>query len=352
MENFIEKLKSVDKKVWIGVGIGAAVIIILIIALVIGLGNKPTGGNDGTESKGGFWSEMFGTEKDSEIATEVFGTEEETEVGTEIGTEVESTEVTESESENVTQGVGGTTVTKQEAVNGVEQQPITTKPNGEEIFGLGTESNPYYETPDIDTMTLTTVSIPAGDKLYYNIYRVGGMYLTISDADAYVITSDGVRHDASNGVVSFKVESALSSDAVAFQIGNKSGTSKAFTLKFANLTGSQMNPEAISGNGPFTKHLDAGNDEGYYYQLNAAQGGSIRIYMTATANTEMNVQNNSSAGTVARSFTADVKTDEQGREYIELPVSAGDAIRIHVQAIKPTRGAIPATDITFEIAYY
>ena len=46
MENLIEKLKGLDKKVWIGIGIGAAALIILIVALVVGLGgNKPAGGN-------------------------------------------------------------------------------------------------------------------------------------------------------------------------------------------------------------------------------------------------------------------------------------------------------------------
>ncbi len=50
MENIIEKLKAVDKKVWIGVGIGTAVLIILVVALIVGGLNKPSvDGTEGTE---------------------------------------------------------------------------------------------------------------------------------------------------------------------------------------------------------------------------------------------------------------------------------------------------------------
>lgn len=343
MENFIEKLKTVDKKVWIGVGIGVAVVIIIIIALVIGLGKDKTTGGDtqngtqyGTETEGGV-TEVFGTED----VTEVLGTEIATE--TEMGTE---TEMSESESQSQTQnqgtvGNGETTVTQHQAVNGVEQLG-TIEGSGALVSNDGV----ITERPQSD-MTLTTVTIGPGNTQSYNIYNVGDMWFEITDSDMYVIDSNGTRHDSS-----FKIEHNDMPDApISFKIGNKGSTAKSFVLKFANLKGSWNNPEHLSGNGPFSKHLNAGDEVGYCFKWTPSQTGTIRIYMSATADTEMNVQNTNTNVTIFEKFSDVVKTDEKGRQYMEFPVTAGEDIRIHVQAIKPTRGSIPATDITFEITY-
>ena len=356
MENFIEKLKTVDKKVWIGVGIGAAVLIILIVALAVAGGNdkKPNTNTQGTQ---------YGTETEAGT-TEVFGTEilgtemaTETEIATEteMGTETEMTE-TEGQSQNQNNSGNGdkgeTTsnvqVERPDDVNGVEQTPITTTPEGEEILGLGSAEQPYEIVPD-SSMTFTTVEVPAGKTLYYSIMKIGGMYLNINDSDMYVIDSAGNRHDSG-----FTVENAMANEYVSLQIGNKGSSNKTFTISFSNVKGSYMNPEKLEGNGPFSKHLNAGDEKGYYFKMNAAQAGQagmLYIYMEATAETEMNVQNNSSEGTVARSFSVDYKTDSAGKNYIEIPVNAGDEILIHVQAIKPVRGGVPATDITFSFMY-
>lgn len=360
MENLIEKLKGLDKKVWIGVGIAAAVLILLIVVLLVGSGDsKPSGSTQGSSQGNSQVGTQVGTQAGTEgigtenLGTEVIGTEMETEITTEteMGTETEMTESesqseSESESQSQNNNQGGNNVTQPEDVGGVEQSPVTTTPSGDEILGVGTKDNPYEDIPDSSTMTLTTVSVPAGQTLYYKIQRTAGMWFEISDPDLYVIDSAGKRHDSS-----FQVENGLASDFILFQIGNKGGAAKAFTLKFYDVKGSWENPEKLSGNGPFTKHLNAGDDVGYYYSMKAAQTGTLRIYMSATANSEMNIQNTDPNVTIARKFSEDVQTDDQGRNYIDFPVKAGEEIRIHVQAIKPTRGSIPATDITFEFAY-
>lgn len=346
MENFIEKLKTVDKKVWIGVGIGAAVVIILVVALIIGLGNsKPTGSNQGgsqngtqagTQTEG---TEVFGSEG---LGTEVIGTEMTTE--TEMGTE---TEVTESESQTTNES--GLTVTQPESVGGVTQQPVTTKPDGEEILGAGSKNQPYLEIPDLSTMTLTTVPVPAGKALYYGIQRVGGMYLTINDPNAYVITSDGTRHDASNGKVSFKVENALASDYVMFQIGNKGGAATSFTIKFTNLQGSYQNPEKVATVGTYQKSLAAGNEIGYYYKYYAEQDGVLKFYVSGTKDSGISVTNNRNSAN--RTSNEDLSTDANGKQCVELEVKAGDEILILVHAQPDKKGRYPATDITWEMKY-
>ena len=345
MENLIEKLKGLDKKVWIGAGIGAAALIILIVVLVIGMGgNKPAGGStqgSQSESQTGtqVGTENLGTEN---LGTETLGTEMTTELETEIGTE---TEMTESESQ------GGVTVTQPEAVDGVEQKPITTTPDGIEILGTGTADDPYEVIPDINAMTVTTLPIPAGETRYYAVRGAGNMWVSINDGDAYVIESNGNRRNPSGGSVGFKAENAIASEYVLFQIGNSGSSEKSFTIKFSNIKGSWQNPERISSAGQYTVHLYAGEEVGYHYKYVAEKAGAIRFYIVAESSTcGLTVTNNSNMA--QRSFQAEVQEDEKGR-YVELEadkVSAGDEIVIIVCAEK-YRGEIPAADVTWEIVY-
>lgn len=372
MDKLIEKIKNLDKKVLIGAGITVVVVIILLFVLIIG-GKKPNQGN-GTESQNTETEQHSAIEsEETETAnTESVNTDTEmneieteaTEVGTEDSTEENSTESEKSNQDSEGQNSGDKEASDKNPGNqdssASENQGgnTTTTPGGQDISGKGSSTDPYTDAPDLDAMTLTTVTIPAGKTVYYGIYRVGNMYMTIEDADAYVITSDGQKHTAKGGKVAFQMENVTPKEYVLIQIGNSSSQDKAFTLKFANLQGSQMNPEQISGNGPFTKHLNAGDETGYYYGFKAEKTGTMRVYMTATATSELKATNNKNGsmdeGTIQRAFNneEDVKTDENGRSYIELPVTAGHMISIHIQAVKPTRGSIPETDITFEIAYY
>ena len=81
MNKLLEYVKTLDKKVLIGVGVGLAVLVIIIIALLAGGNNEPSdGGSILTET------EEFYTE--SSVATEIFETEFVTELETEMVTEV------------------------------------------------------------------------------------------------------------------------------------------------------------------------------------------------------------------------------------------------------------------------
>lgn len=231
------------------------------------------------------------------------------------------------------------------------QLETTTKDDGTEILGAGSASQPYLETPNLDNMTLTTVSVPAGKTLYYGIYRVGGMILTINNANAYVIDSNGTRHDASGGKVTFTVEDALASDAVMFQIGNKGGSATAFTIQFTNPTGSYENPSAVNMSGNITVNLAEGDSDGHWYKYIAERSGKIRFYLlTSPDSNGLVAQNNSGTATIQRTIEADGEVDSQGT-YVELEVNQGDEILINVAAKPNKRGKYPATTLTWCAKY-
>lgn len=354
MNELMEKIKGIDKRVLIGIGIACAAVIVLVIVLIAGGNDKPAG-NGSTQG---------GTQMNSENSTEhqdesdSSGTEDETETKneTEIGTENENdTEIeteesevidTEKESENNDTNTGDNGTGN---VSGGDNQDSNSNDSTEgEILGEGSKNQPFLEIPD-GNLTVKTAEVSAGKTLYYSIQRIGGLILTINDANAYVITSNGTRYDAENGKVSLQIENALASEYVTLQIGNKGDSNASFTLEFSNAYGSRQNPETISQMGKFEKSLQEGNEVGHYYKYTAEQTGKLRFYFTATVDSEMTITNNSNS--VTRTFDADGLTDEQGREYIELEVSKGDTIMIHVSAIPNKRGKYLATDITWEGIY-
>ncbi len=246
---------------------------------------------------------------------------------------------------NTTIATQATTVATTQAptTQATTQAPVTN-PQGNEILGQGSKDQPYMEYPTED-MSVQTVSVPAGKSLHYNIYRVGGMVLTINSSSAYVVC-DGVRYDANGGAVSFEVPAALASDSVSFEIGNTGSSATSFTLWFTNTTGSYMNPVSVSSiTGDKSVSLSEGADTGYYYRYYAEKSGKLRLYMSASTDSMMLATNNRNSA--QRTSEADVQTDANGKTYIELEVEAGDEILIQVGAKPNKRGKYPATNITW-----
>lgn len=328
MGKLLDKIKSIDKRILMGAGIAVAVIIIVIIVLAISGSKKINSKNENSQKDSEIASEFF---TENEGSTEIL--EETTELETELSTEIQNTEDS---------GESGTVV----------------NPNGQEILGGGNSSDPYVERLS-SNLTVTTVSVAPGAVVYYEIYNVGNMYLTISDADAYVVTEDGKRHDASNGKVGFTVQRAMSDETVSFQIGNKGTTSKSFVLQFSNIKGTQMNPTKVDsilgGNNAFSLNLSVGNNTGHYYKYIAEQSGAIKFYVSSfsskTSGTEgiLSVTNNNTMK--QHTFLEDeVLTDENGNKYILMDVTAGDEISIIV-SVKTVNNKYPAAEVTWLAEY-
>lgn len=337
MKDLLNKLKTLDKKVWIIGGSIAAAVIVSVIVLVLvlgGTGDAPDN-SDAQGSTAATTTTVQATTTAKATTTTTKATTTTTTATTTTATTIATTTAT------VITDAPTQATTK--APTTVATQPTATNPKGEEILGAGSKDEPYLEYPSSD-MTVKTVSIPAGRSLYYSIYRVGGMILTIDSANAYVVC-DGVRRNASGGTLTFEVPSALASDAVTFEIGNSGSSAASFTLRFSNKTGSYMNPVKVSKITSQNKiSLAEGADTGYYYKYIAEKSGTIRLYMTATVDSVLLATNNRNSA--QRTTESDALSDANGT-YIELEVQAGDEILINVGAKPNKRGKYPATEITW-----
>lgn len=219
----------------------------------------------------------------------------------------------------------------------------------EDIIGDGTKDSPYAVIPDLETMSVTTVNIPAGSTIYYDIQRVGGMILVIENANAYVIDSEGNRYDAVNGIVTFEIESALASDFVSFQIGNKGNSAVSFTIKFQNKTGSYQNPTQVSSllNNSFTIHLEEGNQVGHYYKYIAEKDGVIRFHIESITN---GVDGGISITNNRNSANRTLGADGDGT-YVDIEVQKGDELMIVISVLPDRRNKYKEADITWHGQY-
>lgn len=233
-------------------------------------------------------------------------------------------------------------------------EPVTNMTDeGKEIYGSGTSTDPYIDFPDADAHTVRTLTIPAGQSVFYSIARVGGRIFTINDAAAYVVC-EGTRYTAQNGVLSFKVVNALASDAILFEIGNTSSVDKAFTILFTDIQGSMANPTIVNNiSTEITVDLEEGNELGHFYKYIAEQDGVLKFYLLS--GTEKGIllatNNRNSAQRSTESIEeGEVKTDDFGT-CVELEVQKGDEIIIHVGAKQNKRGKYPATTIKWFAKY-
>ena len=223
----------------------------------------------------------------------------------------------------------------------------SSEPVEEEPLGSGTEEDPYLYIPHENT-PVTTKKIQPGSSLYFGIYRVGGMDLTILSEDVYVIY-EGVTYTPVDGVLTFHVENAMPSEAILFQIGNNGSGEQSFDLKFALPLGTMGNAAVVESiTEDKVVSLEAGNDMGYFYRYAATEDGVIRFYLSATVDSFIRVTNNRSYAQV----TSDAEiTDDQGRLYVDVNVQAGDELSINVGAVPNRRGKYPATVITWSGEY-
>lgn len=270
MENFIEKIKGLDKKILIGAGIGAAALVILIVALIVGMGGSGTHTN-GTEG----------------------GSQSETETGTDEGTEIIITE------------------------------------------GDGSEANPF-----IGAGTEFEVKVPANGLVYYQMYKVNGMMLTIADENAFVKYGED-EFNAENGAVNVLLSTPDTYTPATFAIGNTSGEEKTFTVTLAFPQGTQGNPITLEL-GDFTVNVAAGNDQGVYYTYTATETGTLTVALLSVTEGIQYDYTLYNLNTYAMRVMSADGTDVNGNKTVTIDVNAGDVVQISVGTLPNAQNEYPA----------
>jgi len=276
MDNLIEKIKGLDKKVLIGAGIGVVALIILIVALVIGLGGKkPAGGN----------------------------TQENSQAGTESGSEVFSPE------------------------------------------GTGTEADPF-----IMAGTEFDVTVPAEGLVYYQMYKVDGMVLTIEDENAYVKYGDK-EYKAENGVVNVPLTTPDTYTPASFAIGNLAKEEKTFKVSLAFPQGTQGNPIVLEL-GDFNASVAAGNDQGVYYTYTATETGLLTVTLLSVTEGIQYDYTLYNLNTYAmRTMSTEGAENANGNKTVSVQVNAGDVVQISVGTLPNEQNEYPAGEFELSASF-
>ena len=279
MENLIEKIKGLDKKILIGAGIGVVALIVIIVALIVGLGgNNPN--NNNTEG---------GTQMETESETETEGTD---------------VFVTE---------------------------------------GDGSEANPF-----IAGGTEFEAKVPAEGLVYYQMYKVDGLVLTIADENAYVKYGDK-EYKAENGVVSVLLSTPDTYTPASFVIGNTAKEEKTFHVSLGFPQGTRGNPIVLAL-GEFTANVAAGNDQGVYYTYTATEAGTLTVTLLQVTEGVQYDYTLYNLNTYAMRALSTEGAEVNGNKTVSVEVNAGDEVQISVGTLPNEQNEYPAGDFKLSVA--
>lgn len=177
--------------------------------------------------------------------------------------------------------------------------------------------------------------------VYYDIYKVSGTYLTIENANAYVVY-EGVRYDAVDGVVTIpELYSSHTNSPVSLAIGN-TGDDAVFAVKMAYPLGTMMNPMPLEM-GTLTVESQAGNDQGVYYLWTATAEGTL----TVTLNSKTDGVECKIVLYNLLSGQNEILDSTVGGDSVSVAVKANQLVRIIVGALPDADNNYPAA--TFEL---
>lgn len=215
----------------------------------------------------------------------------------------------------------------------------TSGESGDTGFQIGTESDSgkveifYYMIAD--SMAFDA-EVKAGEYVYYDLYRLSGMFMTVQSENVYVIYDDEV-YLPENGVLSFDLIFASTNPSApcSIAIGNSGSEDETFHVSLGTVVGDYMNPKKLSM-GKFTTYLAAGDENGYYYTYTATADGVLSITLESSGGVDCNIMltNNNVNATSSASLT------ESTNNTVSLTVKKGEVIRI----------SIGVTDVEFPAA--
>ena len=145
----------------------------------------------------------------------------------------------------------------------------------ENIEDLETElpgSDPN-EPIELGGVTSFEAVVPAGGKIYYNLYRVDGS-LSVTNPDIYA-EYKGTTYGPKTGGFSFGIKSPDTYTPAELVLGNSGTVDQTFTVKLAKPSGIVDNPYSAKLDQEFTTKISKGNDQGVYYQVTASQSGYL-----------------------------------------------------------------------------
>ena len=191
--------------------------------------------------------------------------------------------------------------------------------------------------------TFETVSIPAGETVFYKIKDVAAA--TVSVGENAMLSWNGSEAQNITIPASTEVINGI------LGITNNAQEDSAYTVSVSfDEVGTRQNPEVYTS-GQMKKTLAAGDADGYYYSMTAAESGTLTVTLAkvrgylekTTGDFDVILYRN---GTAATPKMTDNMVDGESKS-VSIQVAEGDDVRILLIATADADGAVPKKMIAF-----
>lgn len=203
-------------------------------------------------------------------------------------------------------------------------QSIDDVLNGDSLQGTALQPLEIMGMQEFD------VTVPAGGKIYYNLYRVFDMVLTLENANATITMGDTTVTPV-DGVISMDVESPNTFEPLQLVFGNTSQQEQTYKVKLSFKEGTQAAPYPLTL-GTVNTEVEKDNAQGVFYLYEATQAGTLGV-------TCVKAPDGVSYGYVLYNLTSGSyinEPDSDGSFYIV--VEPGDQVQVSITAIQDAQG--------------
>lgn len=208
----------------------------------------------------------------------------------------------------------------------------------------GTADNPT----ELGGVTQFELTVEPGKTVYVDLYKVNNVWMQIGQSDIYV-EYDGKTYTASGGSVGLLVTAPDTYTPAKLGFGNSGNKTLTFTVYLSSLAGSMDNPYTLSL-GDFRTNVNAGNDQGVYYDYTAPEDGTLTVrclQATAGVDYDFSLYNlNSYAMRMASETPA-----QGGYRTVSVQAKQGQRIRFSAGVLPDSSHNYPAASFEFQAEF-
>lgn len=211
----------------------------------------------------------------------------------------------------------------------------------------GDDITNFANPTEIGGVNQFQVMVKPGEEVFVDVYKVSGMYMQVSDPDVYVVYKNQ-NYSPTNGAVGMVVTSADIYSPVKLGFGNAGSEAKIFTVNFSPLKGTVNNPYSLEL-GKVSISVNAGNDQGIYFQYKATESGTLTVQcLEATSGIKYDFVLYNLSTYAYRNMSSDGSVSASGDPTVSVAVRKGDTVQFIVGTLPDSNNSYPAGSFVFQ----
>lgn len=209
----------------------------------------------------------------------------------------------------------------------------------------GTQENPF----ELNGVTAFDVTADAGQTVYYNLYQVSDMELSVS-SENLKITYGETEYMPAEGVVTVAIGTKSPMIPALLGFTNTGSATESYQVTLSAPKGTSENPIVLEL-GDFTAVLTEGNAQGVYYTYNVAEKGNFVITVKQVPeNTEYSIALNNLTASKYLTMAENGTKDSDGNMTLTVAAAVDDKLQVIISALPDSNNVYPAASIGLNAA--